>query len=111
MLPKGNQMKVLRKIAGLFTGKTINAHTGKVEQPVSRVQRPHGAGLAAFAGLFCIICAAALLFSAFTGLALADGDDITTMITTLTGYWTAIKVIGIAVLLWVLGKRLLRKGT
>jgi len=44
-----------------------------------------------------------------TARVLADGDDISTMITSLGGYWTAIKVTAIAIVLFVLGRRVIKK--
>ena len=52
---------------------------------------------------------AALAWSAFTPNAHATGDDITTVISSVSGYETAAVVVGVAVLLFVLGRRVIRK--
>ena len=61
-------------------------------------------------GMLCLLAAIALVFQAATGRALAaDGDDITTTIASLGVYWTAIKVFAIGIVLFVLGRKLIRK--
>ena len=62
-----------------------------------------------------LICAALMLGGAglmnslFTANAHATGDDITTVITSVSGYETAAVAVGVAVLLFVLGKRVVRR--
>lgn len=56
----------------------------------------------------CVAVAAALAFSLFTGSACAQ-TDITTAVSTVSGYWDAVKVISIAILLFVIGRRVVRK--
>lgn len=47
--------------------------------------------------------------SVATNSALAVGDDIASTITTLSGYWTSIETAAIGVVLFVVGRKLLRK--
>jgi len=62
-----------------------------------------------FSRLFTLL-AVVFAFLAMTSPAFAtDPDDITTVTTAVAGYWTAIKVVSIAVLLFVIGRRVLRK--
>jgi len=51
----------------------------------------------------------AALFAFFSTAAYAQ-SDITGVVTSVSGYWDAIKVIGIAILLWMLGRRVIKKG-
>lgn len=41
--------------------------------------------------------------------AFATDDDVTTIVTSVSGYWTAIKVVAAGVLLFVLGRKIIRK--
>ena len=60
-------------------------------------------------GMAMIATAFALAWAAMTGSAFATGDDITTTITALSGYWDAVEVVAIAVVLFVIGRRIIRK--
>ena len=60
-------------------------------------------------GYACLLLAGLLMLQLTTARVLADGDDISTMITSLGGYWTAIKVTAIAIVLFVLGRRVIKK--
>jgi hypothetical protein len=60
-------------------------------------------------GYAMIVCAFALMFSAFMGYAHATGTDITGVISDVSGYVDAAITVGIAVLLFVLGKRVVRR--
>jgi len=51
----------------------------------------------------------ALLLSFITTAAYAQ-TDISSVVTSVSGYWDAIKVVGIAILLWMLGRRVIKKG-
>jgi hypothetical protein len=59
-------------------------------------------------GLFMVAFAIALAVSALTGTASAQ-TDITSTISTVSGYWDAVKVVAIAILLFVIGRRVVRK--
>lgn len=58
--------------------------------------------LPAFALLF-------VLGLAFMSSAYATDDDVTTIVSSVSGYWTAIKVVAAGVLLFVLGRKIIRK--
>ena len=60
-------------------------------------------------GMLCMALAALCVLSAFTGSAMATGDDISGVVDSLSGYWTAIKVVAIGVVLFVLGRKLIKK--
>jgi hypothetical protein len=59
-------------------------------------------------GYFMLLCAAILAIQEFTSNALAQ-TDIPSTITALSGYWTSIATVAIVVLLFVVGRRLVRK--
>jgi predicted neutral ceramidase superfamily lipid hydrolase len=61
-----------------------------------------------FTGKFLIVAAMALMVSFFTSVCSAQ-TDITSTVSTLSGYWTAIATVAITVLLFVVGRRLVRK--
>jgi energy-converting hydrogenase Eha subunit E len=87
------------------SGVIIDAATGRVVQDVAsrsfRIARP-------ILGLAMIVLAFQFALSVFTAIASAQ-TDITTTVTALSGYWTVIQTLAIAVVLFVLGRRLLRK--
>jgi len=87
-------------------GVILDAATGA---PIQNVVSRNATGFRYLLGMFCILFAFALAFQAMTGVALATDDDITTTIASLGGYWTAIKVTALAILLFVLGRRIVRK--
>ena len=62
-----------------------------------------------FLGFALMLLGLGLVAMAITPNAMADGDDITTTISTISGYWTGVKVIAIGVVLFVIGRRILRK--
>jgi hypothetical protein len=59
-------------------------------------------------GMLAIVAAAILGLSVFTGVASAQ-TDITSTVSTLSGYWTDIASLAITIVLFVLGRKLLRK--
>jgi len=60
-------------------------------------------------GKMLVVLAVAMLFQAMTGLSLAQDLTISDTTTALSTAWTAIEVVAAAVVLFVLGRRLLRK--
>ena len=80
-----------------------------VQLTVFRTLRFVAPELRRFLGLFMVLVALALALAAVTSNALATGDDISTATTTISGYWDAIKVIAIAVVLFVIGRKVLKK--
>ena len=52
---------------------------------------------------------AAVILTAVGAMAASAQTDITSSVTTLTGYWTSIEGLALIVLLFVLGRRMLRK--
>jgi hypothetical protein len=60
-------------------------------------------------GYACLMAAFALVFDLLTGSALAADDAIGSTITSLNGYWTAISAIAIAIVLFVVGRKIIRK--
>jgi hypothetical protein len=61
-----------------------------------------------FSGKSFIVAAMALMLALFTSVCSAQ-TDITSTVTALSGYWTSIATVAIAVLLFVVGRRLVRK--
>jgi hypothetical protein len=61
-----------------------------------------------FTGNILILAAMALMVSIFTSVCSAQ-TDITSTVSALSGYWTAIAALAITVLLFVVGRRLVRK--
>jgi len=59
-------------------------------------------------GLFMIAFAIALAISALTGSACAQ-TDMTSTITAVSGYWDAVKVVAIGILLFIVGRRVVKK--
>jgi len=55
--------------------------------------------------LFVMLC----IFGLSVSQMRATDDDITTVVTAVSGYWTAIKAVAIGVILFVIGRRVLRK--
>lgn len=56
----------------------------------------------------CFALAVFGLLEAFTGVASAQ-TDLPSTITAVSGYWTSAEVIGISILLFVVGRRVVRK--
>jgi succinate dehydrogenase/fumarate reductase cytochrome b subunit len=84
----------------------ISAHVTLGKRKVIRMKR--SSLFKRIVGCALICFAMALLFSVFTGVAHAT-DSISDATTTIDGYRTAAETVGAAVLLFVLGKRVLRK--
>ena len=59
-------------------------------------------------GLFAIVAALALVFQALTDSAFAQ-TDITATVSSLSSLWTTIETLAIGIILFVLGRKLLRK--
>jgi len=62
-------------------------------------------------GYACLAGAALQGLALTAGTALADGtsDDMTTTLTSINGYWTTAEGIGIAIILFVLGRKVVKK--
>jgi len=61
-----------------------------------------------FVGTFCLAFAALLAFALLTGSAFAQ-TDVSAAITSVSGYWTAAEVIALGIVLFVVGRKVLRK--
>jgi spermidine/putrescine-binding protein len=60
-------------------------------------------------GRFLLVLAALLALAAFTGNVSAQTDTLTTTIDSISGYWTAAEVIAVGILLFVIGRKVVRK--
>ena len=60
-------------------------------------------------GRLLMLVAVLFAFAIASVTAMADTTDITGTVSTLNGYWTSISALAIAIVLFVLGRRLLRK--
>jgi hypothetical protein len=96
-----------RFCASAFGGTTINAETGVVEQHQGSVARPL-LGLGRVLNLLLAVACLALALFAMSGVCSAQ-TDITSTISTISGYWDAVKVVAIAILLFLVGRRIVRK--
>lgn len=95
-----------RFCAAAFSGTTINAESGVVEQHPGILARPQS-GLSRLFSI-CILLAIAIVALSFAGVANAQ-TDMTDTISTVSGYWDAVKVVAIAILLFVVGRRVVKK--
>jgi hypothetical protein len=98
---------VCTKIGEAFNGTTINADTGVVEQHRGSVSRP-STGIRHFAAVLALLAAIAFAFEAITGVSLAQ-TDITSTVSSLSTLWDTIETLAIGIILFVLGRKLLRK--
>lgn len=90
-------------------GMVLDAFTGKPitdAAPVVHQSRP--GLLQQLLGLLVLTLALALAMALFTGHVMAQ-TDITSTVSMLSGYWTAIATLAITIVLFVLGRKLLRK--
>jgi hypothetical protein len=104
--PKNERKNRMKKFVDrMFRGKTYDAQTGAPVQPVARVSRPQSF----LHNLFTLFLLVLTLAYAMGMKLWAQATDIATAVTTLGTLWNGVEALGILILLFVIGRRFLRK--